>query len=653
VPETPPPWKDKALFTPGPLTTSATVKQAMLRDLGSRDAEFIEVIREIRAELLELGQVAGRGYEAVLVQGSGTFGVEAMIGSAIPADGKLLVVVNGAYGRRIVQIASTLRIPVVAVEDPEDELPDLDRLEEALAGDPAVTHVAVVHCETTTGILNPVEAIGELVARHGRSYLVDAMSSFGAVPLDLAAARVDFLVSSANKCIEGVPGFAFVLARREALLHTEGRARSVSLDLHAQWRGLETDGQFRFTPPTHALLAFRQALRELRAEGGVAARGARYRANQRLLSAGMDRMGFEPYLRAAVQGPIITTYRYPGPRFDFPRFYRALSDRGYVIYPGKLTQAECFRLGTVGRLSASDVQGLLAAVRDVAAELRLEVPGPRAAQRVRPPVADGVRAVVLDWAGTVVDFGCCAPALAFVEVFRRNGVEVTLDEARGPMGTAKRRHLELLLASPAIAERWRARFGRAPDPRDVDRLYSEFVPIQTELLARHARLVPGTLEMVAELHRRGVAVGTTTGYSPAMMEVVTAEARRQGFAPEVVVTPEGLPAGRPAPWMALEAARLLGVHPVAAIVKIGDTVADVEEGLNAGMWTIGVAATGNEVGLPEAELAALPEGERGRRIGAARARLEGAGAHYVVEGIGGVPPVLDDIDRRLARGETP
>jgi 2-aminoethylphosphonate-pyruvate transaminase len=653
VPETLPPWKDKALFTPGPLTTSATVKQAMLRDLGSRDAEFIEVIREIRAELLELGQVAGRGYEAVLVQGSGTFGVEAMVGSAIPADGKLLVVVNGAYGRRIVQIASTLRIPVMALEGPEDELPDLDRLEEALAGDPAVTHVAVVHCETTTGILNPVEAIGELVARHRRSYLVDAMSSFGAVPLDLAAAHVDFLVSSANKCIEGVPGFAFVVARREALLHTEGRARSVALDLHAQWRGLETDGQFRFTPPTHALLAFRQALRELRAEGGVAARGARYRANQRLLSAGMERMGFEPYLRRAVQGPVITTFRYPSPGFDFPRFYRALSDLGYVIYPGKLTQAACFRLGNIGRLSASDVEGLLAAVRDVVAESRLALPGGPAAPRVRPPVADRVRAVVLDWAGTVVDFGCCAPALAFVEVFRRSGVELTLDEARGPMGTAKRRHLELLLDAPAIAERWRARFGRAPDARDVDRLYAEFVPVQTELLASHAGLVPGTLEVVAELGRRGIALGTTTGYTPAMMEVVRAEARRQGFAPGVVVTPEGLPAGRPAPWMALEAARLLGVHPVAAIVKIGDTVADVEEGRNAGMWTIGVTATGNEVGLSEADLAALTEGERGRRIGAARARLEAAGSDYVVEGIGDVPSILDDIDRRLARGETP
>jgi 2-aminoethylphosphonate-pyruvate transaminase len=652
VPQTLPPWKDKALFTPGPLTTSATVKQAMLRDLGSRDAEFIEVVREIRAELLDLGQVAGRGYEAVLIQGSGTFGVEAMIGSALPADGKLLVVVNGAYGRRIVQIAATLRIPVVALEGPEDELPDLDRLEERLVADPAVTHVAVVHCETTTGIMNPVEAIGELVARHRRSYLVDAMSSFGAVPLDLAAARVDFLVSSANKCIEGVPGFAFVLARREALVAAEGQARSVALDLHAQWRGLETDGQFRFTPPTHALLAFRQALRELRAEGGVAARGARYRANQRLLSTGMEGMGFEPYLRRAVQGPIITTFRYPSPGFDFPRFYRALSDRGYVIYPGKLTQAPCFRLGSVGRLSAADVQGLLAAVREVHAGLGVDVPG-RPAVRIRPPIADRVRGVVLDWAGTVVDFGCCAPALAFVEVFRRNGVELGVDEARGPMGTAKRRHLELLLAAPAVAGRWRARFGREPEARDVDRLYAEFEPIQTELLARHARLVPGTLETVAELRRRGIAVGTTTGYSPSMMEIVTAEARRQGFAPDAVVTPAGLPAGRPAPWMALEAARLLGVHPVAAVVKIGDTVADVEEGRNAGMWTIGAAATGNEVGLPEAELVALPDGERGRRIGAARARLEAAGADYVVEGIGAVLPILDDVSARLARGETP
>jgi phosphonoacetaldehyde hydrolase len=187
----------------------------------------------------------------------------------------------------------------------------------------------------------------------------------------------------------------------------------------------------------------------------------------------------------------------------------------------------------------------------------------------------------------------------------------------------------------------------------VDRLYEEFVPIQTEVLARHARLVPGTLLAVAELRRRGLAIGTTTGYSAAMMEIVTAEAFRQGFTADVVVTPDGLPAGRPAPWMALEVARRMGVHPVSAVVKVGDTVADVEEGLNAGMWTVAVAATGNEVGLSEADLAALPAAERQARIAAARERLAAAGSHLVADGIAELPAALEELERRLARGERP
>jgi 2-aminoethylphosphonate-pyruvate transaminase len=651
LPTAPPPWKDKVLFTPGPLTTSPTVKQAMLRDLGSRDAEFIEAVREIRAGLLELGQVASPGYEAVLVQGSGTFGLEAVVGSVIPREGKLLVQVNGAYGRRLVQMAGVLGIPVTALECGEDRRTDPAALERALAADAGVTHVALVHGETTSGIVNPVEATGEVVARAGRTFIVDAMSTFGAVPLDVAAARIDFLVSSANKCIEGVPGFAFVLARREALEAAQGRARSLSLDLHAQWRGLESDGQFRFTPPTHSLLAFRQALRELRDEGGVAARGARYRASQRQLVEGMERLGFTPYLPPALQGPIITTFRYPTPDFDFQGFYRRLSDRGYVIYPGKLTREACFRLGSIGRIGAEDVADLLGAVREVAAELGL-APGAGSAAP-RPPVATRLRGVIVDWAGTVLDYGCCAPAVAFVEVFARNGVTITADEARGPMGTAKKRHLELLLQDPVIAPRWRAAHGHDAGADDLDRLYAQFIPIQTAVLAAHAQLIPGTLEAVAAFRARGLAVGSTTGYSTAMMEIVSAEATRQGFTPQVVVTPDGLPAGRPAPWMALEAARAIGAQPMAAVVKIGDTVADVEEGRNAGMWTIAVAETGNEVGLSEAALAALPAPERRRRGEVARARLEAAGAHYVVDGISEAVPVLDEIERRLARGETP
>ncbi len=363
-------WKDKALFTPGPLTTSPTVKQAMLRDLGSRDQAFIETIDDIRRRLVALGEAAAPDYTCVPMQGSGTFAVEAVLSSTIPRDGKLLVISNGAYGRRIAQIAEVLAIPVHRLDFPEDRVVDPQVVDQALAADGAISHVAIVHCETTTGLLNPIDEIGALVAGHGRRYFVDAMSSFGAVPLSLPGAHVDYLVSSANKCIEGVPGFAFVLARTAALAETAGWARSLSLDLHAQWRGLEANGQFRFTPPTHALLAFRQALDELDAEGGVAGRGARYGRNQAVIAEGMKALGFVAYLAPSLRGPIITSFRYPrDPRFSFERFYEALSERDFLIYPGKVSDADCFRIGHIGRLSAVDMRALLAAIRETLDEM--------------------------------------------------------------------------------------------------------------------------------------------------------------------------------------------------------------------------------------------------------------------------------------------
>jgi 2-aminoethylphosphonate-pyruvate transaminase len=348
---------NKLLFTPGPLTTSLSVKEAMLRDLGSRDAEFVSIVREIRQQLLGLAQVAQPDYECILMQGSGTFMIESVISSSVHA--KLLILINGAYGRRIENIARVYGIATEVVEVPENR--------KITAADfsvgEGVSHVAVVHCETTTGILNPIEDIGEKVAAAGACYIVDAMSSFGAIAVDMHAAHIDFLISSANKCIEGVPGFGFTLASRSALEAAKGRARTLSLDLHAQWAGLERDGQFRFTPPTHALLAFRQALRELEDEGGVAGRGARYARNHEILCRGMKELGFEAYLAPQDQGPIITSFRYPkDDSFRFEDFYAQLSDLGYVIYPGKLSREECFRIGTIGRLSAGDIENLLDAI---------------------------------------------------------------------------------------------------------------------------------------------------------------------------------------------------------------------------------------------------------------------------------------------------
>jgi 2-aminoethylphosphonate-pyruvate transaminase len=373
-------WKTKLLFTPGPLTTSATVKAAMLRDAGSRDREFLHTVRDIRKRLLAIGGAAAPDYECVLMQGSGTFAIESVISSAIPRDGRLLVLINGAYGRRIAQMARVHGIETLTLDAAENRRIAPEAVAERLAG-ASVTHVAVIHCETTTGILNPIEEIGAVVERAGAAYIVDAMSSFGAIPVELAEARIDFLVSSANKCIEGVPGFGFVLARRARLIEAKGRARTLSLDLHAQWAGFETDGQFRFTPPTHALLAFHQALLELEAEGGVDGRAKRYGANHATLMRGMTDLGFEAYLAPEDQSYIITAFRYPDdPRFQFEELYTGLSELGFVIYPGKLSQEACFRIGTIGGLTAHDVDGLLDAMRRVLAEMRVTARGVSAAR---------------------------------------------------------------------------------------------------------------------------------------------------------------------------------------------------------------------------------------------------------------------------------
>lgn len=368
-----PEWKDKVLFTPGPLTTSRTVKQAMLRDIGSRDFAFIEMVGEIRTRLLSLAEAEGMGYEAVPMQGSGTFSVEAVFSSCVPPGGEVILLVNGAYGQRMKRICEVLRIPAHCVTYAENERVRPEDAVEAIAAHPAAKLLAMVHCETTTGILNPLTVIGGICAARGLRFFVDAMSSFGAVPLNVPAANIDYLVSSANKCIEGVPGFGFVLARREALLETEGWARSLSLDLFSQWQGLERDGQFRFTPPTHALLAFHQALLEIEAEGGVDGRAARYRANHETLVAGMRALGFREYLAPDLQSYIITSFRYPtDPRWSFALFYRLLSERGYVIYPGKVSNADCFRIGSIGRITRADIEDLLGAVRAVLAEMGVQ-----------------------------------------------------------------------------------------------------------------------------------------------------------------------------------------------------------------------------------------------------------------------------------------
>jgi len=367
-------WKDKALFTPGPLTTSQTIKQAMLRDLGSRDMEFVGMVADIRRRLVQIAQASEEIYTTVIMQGSGTFGIEAVISSVVPADGTLLVLVNGAYGERMAKMARIHHISLIVQKCPEDQIPDLAELEKTLTENPAISHVAVVHCETTTGIINPIERIGTVVKEHKCTYIVDAMSSFGAYPIIVGGSEIDFLISSSNKCIEGVPGFSFVIARKQPLLASRGLARTLAMDLYAQWEGLEQDGQFRFTPPVQVLLAFNQALIELEAEGGPVMRAARYRANYQMTIEGMQGLGFKPYLSAGKRGYTITSFHYPDhPKFSFKTFYEKLSDKGCLIYPGKLSQTDCFRIGHIGRLDPSDVSVLLSAVKSTLVEMDIEL----------------------------------------------------------------------------------------------------------------------------------------------------------------------------------------------------------------------------------------------------------------------------------------
>jgi 2-aminoethylphosphonate-pyruvate transaminase len=351
------------LLTPGPLSTSLTVKQVMLRDWCTWDDDYKQLIQDIRHKLVTIA-TRYDGYTCVLMQGSGTFCVESVVTTAVPDGGKLLVLANGVYGRRIAQIAERLGIDFLMHDAGDTAQPDLDQLEQTLSADTAISHVAVVHCETTTGMLNPIEAIGRIVKAHDRVYIVDAMSSFGGIPLDTCYVGADYLISSANKCIQGVPGFGFIIARSAELAKTRGRARSLSLDLFDQWETMEKDaGKWRFTSPTHTVRAFAQALQELEIEGGIAKRCRRYCENHRLLVEGMQALDFETLLPPENQSPIITAFHSPGDDgWAFDKFYQHLKQKGFVIYPGKVTEADTFRIGTIGYIQPEDISRLLKAV---------------------------------------------------------------------------------------------------------------------------------------------------------------------------------------------------------------------------------------------------------------------------------------------------
>ncbi|HHQ4937477.1 2-aminoethylphosphonate--pyruvate transaminase [Aeromonas veronii] len=358
---------DYLLLTPGPLSTTATVRAAMLQDSCTWDADYNQgVVEPIRRELVRLatGPEYESDYSAVLLQGSGSYVVESVLGSAIGVDECLLIINNGAYGARMGEMARCLGLRHHELDCGETTRPEPAAIEAMLARHPEITHLAMVHCETTTGMLNPLEEVAALCQRRGIRLIVDAMSSFGGIPIDMGRLGIEFLISSANKCIQGVPGFGFVIARRAALAACAGRARSVSLDLHAQWQTMEQQGgKWRFTSPTHTVLAFAQALRELDEEGGIAARHQRYSENQRTLVAGMAALGFAPLLQEQWQSPIITAFYSPAhPDYRFADFYQRLKAQGFVIYPGKVSQADCFRIGNIGDVTPERVRDLLAAM---------------------------------------------------------------------------------------------------------------------------------------------------------------------------------------------------------------------------------------------------------------------------------------------------
>ncbi len=362
---------DPLLLTPGPLTTSKSVKQAMVHDWGSRDATFIKINKSVLTRLPAILNGAD-DFVSVPMQGSGTFAVEAMLTTFVPRNGKVLLLINGAYGQRAKKICEIAGRAIAVHETAEDTPPDLAAVETLLKSDKAITHVFTVQCETTSGILNPVEKIAALAQRHGKRLLVDAMSAFGALPLDAKRVTFDALAASSNKCLEGVPGLGFVIARTAALEKTKGIATTLVLDLHDQWANFVKTGQYRFTPPIHVIVAFHQALDEFDAEGGVAGRGGRYAENCRILIDGMRALGFEPLLPDNLQAPIIVTFRMPTDKnFVFQTFYDRLKDRGYVIYPGKLTVAELFRIGCIGRLYPEQMHGALAAIRDILEEMNV------------------------------------------------------------------------------------------------------------------------------------------------------------------------------------------------------------------------------------------------------------------------------------------
>lgn len=346
------------LLTPGPLTTTSSVKEEMLLDRCTWDNDYKMITQKIRDKLLELAGTDQEEYTTVLMQGSGTFAVEAVMNSTISNQDKVLIVTNGAYGERIVKIANYIGLAFREYSVAYDEYPSEEEIRSILKEDQNITHIVMVHCETTTGILNPLEMISKLSKEFKKTLIIDAMSSFGGMEINVPELGIDYLISSANKCIQGVPGFAFVIARLEKLMNCEGNSNSLSFDLYDQWKQMDKDGKWRFTSPTHVVAAFSKALDELDEEGGIPARFSRYQKNNQRLRERLKKVGFQAYISEEKQSPIITTFLFPNDRFNFEHFYTFVKERGYVLYPGKLTNENTFRIGNIGEIYEADIEEL-------------------------------------------------------------------------------------------------------------------------------------------------------------------------------------------------------------------------------------------------------------------------------------------------------
>ncbi|WP_347169123.1 2-aminoethylphosphonate--pyruvate transaminase [Pseudomonas salmasensis] len=357
------------LLTPGPLTTSNRTRQAMMVDWGSWDDRFNQLTASVCTQLLAILNGAD-SHHCVPLQGSGTFAVEAAIGTLVPRNGKVLVLINGAYGKRLAKICEVLGREFSTFETAEDEpttAADVDRL---LHADSAITHVALIHCETSTGILNPLPQIAEVVKSHGKRLIVDAMSSFGALPIDAREIPFDALIAASGKCLEGVPGMGFVFAEKAALAASQSNCHSLAMDLFDQHSYMAKTGQWRFTPPTHVVAALHEALLQYAEEGGLPARHRRYANNCQALLDGMAELGLRSFLPAAIQAPIIATFHAPDdPRYQFKAFYERVKAKGFILYPGKLTQVETFRVGCIGHVDADGMRAAVKAIAEVLHEM--------------------------------------------------------------------------------------------------------------------------------------------------------------------------------------------------------------------------------------------------------------------------------------------